>query len=86
LPTGDPPPQSATSDVKEGEEEQEAGESARGAVFAAKPEPLAGREPNRVVAVSCLPLLPLLRAVVSFHADDLSPSLFTDACASARGH
>jgi hypothetical protein len=43
-------------------------------------------EPDRVVATRRLPLLPLHRAVVSFHAGKHAPLLFTNACTTARGH
>jgi hypothetical protein len=62
------------------------GKSARGAVVTAKPEPLAGKESNRVVTARLLPLHPLHCAVVFFHADEHTPLLFTDFYALARGH
>jgi hypothetical protein len=43
-------------------------------------------DPDRVVATRRLPLLPLHRVVVSFHAGKHAPLLFTNACTTARGH
>jgi hypothetical protein len=63
--------------------EQEAGESAHGAVVAAKSEPLVRMEPDRVVTARRLPLLPLLCVVVSFHAGDTVLCFYSDAYTSA---
>jgi hypothetical protein len=55
----------------------------------AKPEDRTWEPEDAAKPRTATPLLPLLRAAVSFHADDpasSAPPRFTAACTSARGH
>jgi hypothetical protein len=55
----------------------------------AKPEDRSWEPEDAVKPRTATPLLPLLRAAVSFHAGDpasSAPPRFTAACTSARGH
>jgi hypothetical protein len=51
-----------------------------------KPELSRKEEPDWVITACRLPLLPLHRAVVSFHTGKHAPLLFTDAFTSAKSH
>jgi hypothetical protein len=83
MPLPNPPP---VTSRKRKRRSRRLGSPSEGSIIVAKTEPLVRREPDQAVAARRLPLLPLLRAVVSFHAGDTVPRFYTDASTSARGH
>jgi hypothetical protein len=56
------------------------------AAYLAKPKDRTWELEDAAKPSTATPLLPLLRAAVSIHADDLAPPRFTAACTSACGH
>jgi hypothetical protein len=69
---------------RRGEEDPEAHRQL--AAYLAKPKDRTWELEDTAKPSTATPLLPLLRAAVSFHADDLAPPRFTATSMSARGH